>query len=56
MRKTVGPVNGPSARYDEDSGFDMYNKNKRTDTPEFRPGDTIRIHVKIRRPQTSAGI
>ncbi len=24
------------------------NKNKRTDVPEFRPGDTIRVHVKIR--------
>jgi len=24
------------------------NKNQRTDTPEFRPGDTIRVHVKIR--------
>ncbi len=24
------------------------NKNRRTDTPEFRPGDTIRVHVKIR--------
>ena len=24
------------------------NKNKRTDTPEFRPGDTIRVHVKIK--------
>ena len=24
------------------------NKNKRGDTPEFRPGDTIRVHVKIR--------
>ena len=23
-------------------------KNKRTDVPEFRPGDTIRVHVKIR--------
>jgi large subunit ribosomal protein L19 len=23
-------------------------KNRRTDTPEFRPGDTIRVHVKIR--------
>lgn len=23
-------------------------KNKRTDIPEFRPGDTIRVHVKIR--------
>src|ERR1700694_2199370 len=26
----------------------IINKNKRTDTPEFRPGDTIRVHVKIR--------
>ena len=24
------------------------NKNKRTDLPEFRPGDTIRVHVKIK--------
>jgi large subunit ribosomal protein L19 len=24
------------------------NKNKRTDVPEFRPGDTVRVHVKIR--------
>ena len=23
-------------------------KNKRTDIPSFRPGDTIRVHVKIR--------
>ena len=23
-------------------------KNKRTDTPKFRPGDTIRVHVKIK--------
>jgi large subunit ribosomal protein L19 len=23
-------------------------KNQRTDVPEFRPGDTIRVHVKIR--------
>jgi large subunit ribosomal protein L19 len=23
-------------------------RNKRTDTPEFRPGDTIRVHVKIK--------
>jgi large subunit ribosomal protein L19 len=23
-------------------------KNRRTDTPEFRPGDTIRVHVKIK--------
>jgi large subunit ribosomal protein L19 len=23
-------------------------KNKRTDTPTFRPGDTIRVHVKIK--------
>ncbi|MGH9720592.1 MAG: 50S ribosomal protein L19 [Bryobacteraceae bacterium] len=23
-------------------------KNQRTDTPEFRPGDTIRVHVKIK--------
>jgi large subunit ribosomal protein L19 len=26
----------------------VVNKNKRTDTPEFRPGDTIRVHVKIK--------
>ena len=24
------------------------NKHKRTDLPAFRPGDTIRVHVKIR--------
>src|SRR5919107_5069744 len=24
------------------------DKNKRTDIPEFRPGDTIRVHVKIK--------
>jgi large subunit ribosomal protein L19 len=24
------------------------NKNRRTDTPEFRSGDTIRVHVKIK--------
>ncbi|HZL55597.1 MAG TPA: 50S ribosomal protein L19 [Bryobacteraceae bacterium] len=24
------------------------NKNLRTDTPEFRSGDTIRVHVKIK--------
>ena len=24
------------------------NKNKRTDLPVFRPGDTIRVHVKIK--------
>ena len=23
-------------------------KNKRTDIPEFRPGDSIRVHVKIK--------
>lgn len=23
-------------------------KNRRTDTPVFRPGDTIKVHVKIR--------
>ena len=23
-------------------------KNRRTDTPQFRPGDTIRVHVKIK--------
>jgi large subunit ribosomal protein L19 len=26
----------------------VLNANKRTDVPEFRPGDTIRVHVKIR--------
>ena len=26
----------------------IINKNKRTDLPEFRPGDTIRVHVKIK--------
>jgi large subunit ribosomal protein L19 len=24
------------------------NKNKRSDVPTFRPGDTIRVHVKIK--------
>src|SRR6266853_3898093 len=24
------------------------NKHKRTDLPEFRPGDTLRVHVKIK--------
>ena len=24
------------------------SKSKRTDIPEFRPGDTIRVHVRIR--------
>lgn len=24
------------------------NKSKRTDIPEFRPGDTIRVHVRIK--------
>jgi len=24
------------------------NKNLRTDLPEFRPGDTIKVHVKIK--------
>mgnify|MGYP001160722915 CR=1 FL=1 len=24
------------------------DKNKRADVPEFRPGDTIRVHVKIK--------
>jgi large subunit ribosomal protein L19 len=24
------------------------NKNKRSDLPTFRPGDTIRVHVKIK--------
>jgi large subunit ribosomal protein L19 len=26
----------------------VLNKNKRTDLPEFRIGDTIRVHVKIK--------
>ena len=26
----------------------VINKNKRTDTPQSRPGDTIRVHVKIK--------
>lgn len=26
----------------------IVKKNKRQDVPEFRPGDTIRVHVKIR--------
>ncbi len=26
----------------------ILNKNKRADHPTFRPGDTIRVHVKIR--------
>jgi large subunit ribosomal protein L19 len=26
----------------------IVNKNRRTDVPEFRPGDTIRVHVKIK--------
>lgn len=26
----------------------IVSKNKRTDVPEFRPGDTIRVHVKIK--------
>ncbi len=24
------------------------NKGKRTDIPQFRPGDTVRVHVKIK--------
>src|ERR687888_2731612 len=24
------------------------NKQKRTDIPQFRPGDTVRVHVKIK--------
>ncbi|MCS6953736.1 MAG: 50S ribosomal protein L19 [Bryobacterales bacterium] len=24
------------------------NKHKRTDIPQFRPGDTVRVHVKIK--------
>ena len=26
----------------------VVEKNQRTDIPEFRPGDTIRVHVRIR--------
>ncbi len=26
----------------------VYDKNKRTDHPEFRSGDTIKVHVKIK--------
>src|SRR4051794_29428065 len=26
----------------------VIDKNKRTDIPDFRPGDTIRVHVKIK--------
>lgn len=26
----------------------IVEKNKRTDHPEFRPGDTIRVHVRIK--------
>jgi len=26
----------------------VINTNKRTDPPEFRPGDTLRVHVKIK--------
>jgi large subunit ribosomal protein L19 len=26
----------------------VVDKNKRKDIPEFRPGDTIRVHVKIK--------
>jgi large subunit ribosomal protein L19 len=26
----------------------ILNKNKRADIPTFRPGDTIRVHVKIK--------
>ena len=26
----------------------VLNKHKRADIPEFRPGDTIRVHVRIR--------
>ena len=26
----------------------VLNKNKRTDLPEIRPGDTIKVHVKIK--------
>ena len=27
---------------------EIYLKNKRTDLPSFRPGDTLRVHVKIK--------
>jgi large subunit ribosomal protein L19 len=55
-RKTGGLLAGRPAGYNIGLGFDMHNslltkvinKNKRTDTPEFRPGDTIRVHVKIK--------
>ncbi len=26
----------------------VFNQNKRTDHPAFRPGDTLRVHVKIK--------
>jgi len=26
----------------------VINKHKRTELPEFRPGDTLRVHVKIK--------
>ena len=26
----------------------VLNKNKRTDLPELRPGDTVKVHVKIK--------
>ena len=26
----------------------IVSKNQRTDRPEFRPGDTLRVHVKIK--------
>ena len=26
----------------------LETSNKRTDVPEFRPGDTVRVHVKIK--------
>ncbi|MGH9632230.1 MAG: 50S ribosomal protein L19 [Bryobacteraceae bacterium] len=26
----------------------LYNRNKRADLPEFRPGDTIKVHVRIK--------
>ena len=26
----------------------IYDRNKRTDIPEMQPGDTIRVHVKIK--------
>ena len=36
----------------------IVNKNKRSDIPEFRPGDTIRVHVtdQGRRQGADAGV